>query len=46
MLEWEAEEKIEHVYTSTGCMHQLHDKCKLNCKYCGKPCNCYCHVRM
>lgn len=31
-------------YRSTACQHKLHDKCRLVCKYCDKPCTCYCHA--
>lgn len=30
-------------YLSTYCHHQLHDRCRLTCKVCGKPCVCPCH---
>lgn len=33
----------DHQYTSTACMHELHDRCRKNCKYCGNGCLCECH---
>lgn len=30
----------EHIYVSTACLHGLHDKCRLICKYCNSPCEC------
>ncbi len=33
-----------HLYMSTACMHDIHDKCRLTCKYCGVPCTCNCHA--
>jgi hypothetical protein len=32
-------------YTSTYCIHELHDACRLTCKTCGAPCRCDCHAR-
>lgn len=40
-----------HMYMSTACRHAneqelggLHDLCRLVCKYCKAPCECYCHT--
>jgi len=33
-----------HVYLSTACMHELHDKCIKKCKFCPSKCVCDCHV--
>jgi hypothetical protein len=33
-----------HPYTSTACMHGLHARCRLSCKFCGAPCMCECHA--
>lgn len=33
----------EHHYTSTACVHQLHDQCRRTCKFCGHYCQCWCH---
>lgn len=35
---------IEHPYTSTYCLHELHDRCRLTCKMCAAPCRCVCHL--
>ena len=35
---------IEHPYTSTYCLHGLHEDCRLNCKVCNAPCRCDCHL--
>lgn len=32
-----------HAYLATACLHQLHDRCRLVCKFCNTPCNCPCH---
>ncbi len=32
-----------HDYVSTACLHRLHDKCRLTCKYCKSACLCACH---
>ena len=34
----------EHEYVSTACQHDLHDRCRLTCKFCSAPCRCACHV--
>lgn len=36
-------------YISTSCRHAaerspLHDRCRLNCKWCGRLCRCSCHA--
>jgi hypothetical protein len=33
----------EHEYLSTACHHQLHERCRLVCKFCQIPCACECH---
>jgi hypothetical protein len=33
-----------HAYLSTGCLHGLHDKCRVTCKYCPAKCRCICHT--
>jgi hypothetical protein len=35
---------IEHSYTSTYCLHGLHEDCRLVCKVCAAPCRCDCHI--
>lgn len=30
-------------YTSTYCIHDHHDQCRLTCKICADPCKCHCH---
>lgn len=32
-----------HVYVSTACLHGLHDRCRLQCKFCPSTCHCDCH---
>lgn len=32
-----------HAYTSTACHHDLHDRCRTACKFCGRLCDCACH---
>lgn len=32
-----------HWYTSTACLHLLHDRCRETCKFCSRPCLCKCH---
>jgi hypothetical protein len=34
----------DHEYLSTACHHEIHDRCRFNCKYCDHPCQCECHV--
>jgi cytochrome c556 len=31
-------------YTSTYCIHDDHEHCRLTCKTCGAPCRCACHA--
>lgn len=33
---------IEHDYLSTACLHGLHDRCRLRCKFCYTECECTC----
>lgn len=33
----------EHHYISTACRHNLHDRCRKRCKFCGEPCLCKHH---
>jgi hypothetical protein len=35
--------EFEHEYTSTACLHGLHDRCRKTCKFCAKRCACACH---
>ena len=35
---------IEHDYLSTACLHELHGRCRLTCKFCQIPCRCPCHT--
>lgn len=35
---------IEHPYTSTYCLHEMHADCRLLCKICAAPCRCACHL--
>jgi hypothetical protein len=30
-------------YTSTDCLHGVHEDCKLACKTCNARCQCRCH---
>lgn len=30
----------EHIYISTACLHDRHELCRLECKYCNAPCWC------
>lgn len=39
----EAQQHPCHDYLSTACKHALHDKCRVNCKYCEAVCRCGCH---
>lgn len=32
-----------HVYRSTACGHQHHDRCRRVCKWCSAGCVCTCH---
>ena len=32
-----------HDYTSTACQHELHERCRKNCKFCLATCKCECH---
>jgi len=32
-----------HDYLSTACYHELHERCRLVCKFCETPCACICH---
>lgn len=31
-----------HAYLSTACLHGLHARCRLTCKFCGVMCSCGC----
>ncbi|WP_280391490.1 hypothetical protein [Nocardia wallacei] len=33
-----------HDYLSTACLHELHDRCRLTCKWCPSTCRCACHA--
>lgn len=33
-------------YTSTYCIHELHEDCRLTCKTCQLPCLCPCHAHI
>jgi hypothetical protein len=33
----------DHAYVSTACIHELHDRCRLTCKFCEAICRCPCH---
>jgi hypothetical protein len=33
-----------HDYTSTACLHDLHQSCRRNCKFCDSHCQCKCHL--
>lgn len=35
---------MSHNYLSTACLHSLHDRCILTCKFCASPCLCTCHI--
>lgn len=32
-----------HIYASTACQHEIHDRCRKVCKFCQEPCRCECH---
>jgi len=32
-----------HLYLSTACHHDQHDRCRKTCKFCNTPCLCRCH---
>jgi hypothetical protein len=34
----------KHVYLSTACHHEEHDRCRKQCKFCQSKCNCRCHL--
>lgn len=36
---------MDHDYLSTACLHELHERCRMNCKFCGVGCKCPCHER-
>lgn len=36
--------RSSHDYLSTACLHDLHENCRLTCKYCDTACSCPCHV--
>ena len=33
----------EHNYISTACHHELHERCRKQCKFCESECRCKCH---
>lgn len=33
-----------HVYMSTACIHAMHGRCRMTCKFCDAPCRCSCHA--
>lgn len=33
----------EHIYLSTACLHDQHERCPLVCQWCGDDCLCLCH---
>lgn len=35
---------VRHMYVSNGCVHEEHDDCKIECYYCGRICQCDCHL--
>jgi hypothetical protein len=37
-------DQVPHDYTSTSCLHELHARCRLNCKFCQAGCACACHA--
>ena len=36
----------EHEYLSTACMHEMHDRCRMTCKWCTAGCRCTCHGKI
>jgi hypothetical protein len=32
-----------HAYTSTACLHNIHEECRRECKWCRGACQCPCH---
>jgi hypothetical protein len=43
MADTDPEPDEMHVYTSTACHHDLHERCRRVCKFCDQPCGCACH---
>ena len=35
----------EHDYIATACIHDHHEMCRLECKYCATACRCACHIQ-
>lgn len=35
---------MRHIYVSTACQHDLHDRCRMTCKFCNDVCKCDCHL--
>lgn len=40
----EEEKEFVHFYISTACQHEVHDRCRATCKFCGTACKCRCHL--
>lgn len=32
-----------HRYVSTACTHEIHEGCRVTCKFCNQICLCHCH---
>lgn len=43
LMEHAPEGNEVHFYLSTACFHDLHDRCRVTCKFCAAPCSCDCH---
>ena len=39
-----AEAHPDHDYTSTACIHGVHNRCRQQCKFCSVKCGCICHA--
>lgn len=39
----EGQAEAAHHYLSTACFHDLHQRCRLTCKFCQVECECSCH---
>jgi hypothetical protein len=43
---WSNPAQRHHDYTSTACFHRMHERCRLQCKFCAAKCRCECHREM
>ena len=40
----DAEAHPDHYYTSTACIHGVHNRCRWQCEFCSVKCGCICHA--